>query len=489
MSAEAVPAGVAANHPATAEAGLRVLESGGTAADAAVAATLACCVAESVVAGLGGGGFTTYYDAGRQQVTCLDFFCSVPGIGADRPAAPMSPIPVTFGHLPQPYAIGGPSVGVPGVAAGLAEVHRRWGRLPWASLGTPAIDLATDGVRMPPALADTLRAVYPALVTGDGAGIYAPGGRLLAGGDLLMHPGLASVLAVLAEEGTDSFYHGKIADLIIDAVQAGGGILTADDLAAYQVRERPVRTARMAGRTVFGRADHNHTIATIASLPKLRGLAPGPRAVAVAQALRGYPHQAHGDTSNLSVIDPAGNACVVTLTLGIGSGVWLPGAGVHLNSMLGEGELATADRRPGTRVASMMCPLVVLDEAGRVRVAAGSAGASRIRSALVHTLVNLLVDDLAMPEAVGRARFHIAGDTAHLEPGRPAGEPEALAGAGFLVHEWPAFDHYFGGVSAVGDAGAAGDPRRGGAGALIRQGVTGSDPMKWNPATSSPPPG
>src|SRR2546423_2276986 len=75
-----VPAGAAAGHPATAEVGVATLRAGGTAADAAVAATLASCVAESILTGIGGGGVATYYDAASRQGTCLDLFCAIPGL-------------------------------------------------------------------------------------------------------------------------------------------------------------------------------------------------------------------------------------------------------------------------------------------------------------------------------------------------------------------------------------------------------------------------
>ena len=102
-------AGVAAGHPATAEVGLRTLAAGGSAADAAVAAMLACCVAESILTGIGGGGFATYFDAATGRVTCLDFFCSVPGLDDDLKAEPMVPIEVSFGEVPMSYMIGGAS--------------------------------------------------------------------------------------------------------------------------------------------------------------------------------------------------------------------------------------------------------------------------------------------------------------------------------------------------------------------------------------------
>src|SRR5690606_13771194 len=118
------------------------------------------------------------------------------------------------------------------------------------------------------------------------------------------------------------------------------------------------------------------------------------------------PQQQLGNTSNISVVDPAGNACVITLTLGIGSGVWPPGCGFTLNSMLGEGELMTHDLAPGQRVASNMCPLVVVDRNGKLELAAGSAGGSRIRTALITTLIGVLVDGRNCTDAIAAPRFH-----------------------------------------------------------------------------------
>jgi len=191
------------------------------------------------------------------------------------------------------------------------------------------------------------------------------------------------------------------------------------------------------------------------------------RSVALASALRDGGRQKIGDTTNVSVVDPEGNACVITTTLGLGAAVWLPGLGVNMNSMLGEGELITDDLAPGRRMSSNMCPLVVIDPDGELIVAAGSAGASRIRSALIDTLLGVLVDGLDVPGAVHRPRFHVVDDTVHVEPGYPEEELSALVSAGWKIHHWPGLDHYFGGVTAVGAGGAAGDPRRGGVGMLL----------------------
>jgi gamma-glutamyltranspeptidase/glutathione hydrolase len=442
---------------------------GGTAADAAVAATFAACAAETIFTGLAGGGFATYFEASTGQVTCLDFFCAEPGLDGDRKPGPMKPIAVRFGTVAVPYEIGGASVAVPGVPAGCGVIHRRWGRLPWADVVAPAQELASAGVPMPAEHAYTLPMLVEAMLLGQGTSAYAPDDALLHGGDLLFHKGLADAFATIAQHGPSVCYTGTIGASIVETVRADGGALGPLDLAAYQVLERGVTTAELAGHLVLGRADLNRVIATISDLPtNLEQLSRPELVVALARALgmRGQ-EDLLGDTTNVTAVDAEGNACVVTTTLGLGSGLWLPDLGVHLNSMLGEGELNTGDLEPGDRLASMMCPLVVLDPSGTLRLAAGSAGASRIRSALLATLIGVLVEGMTVPEAVNAPRLHRVDDIVHVEPEFPADEVQALMQAGFAVDRGGAPSHYFGGVSAVGVDGAAGDPRRGGTGALL----------------------
>jgi gamma-glutamyltranspeptidase/glutathione hydrolase len=476
VKASSVAAGIAAGHPATASVGLEILAAGGSAADAAVAAVLASCVSESIYTGISGGGFATYFDAATRTVTGLDFFCTVPGLDGDVTPGPMIEIDVLFGAVPVPYAIGEASVAVPGVPAGCGELHRRWGRLPWHRVVAPAIELARSGVAMPEAQADSLVTVAPALLPGVGASIYARNGKLLEGGDLLHHPGLDTALTIFAEEGPASFYTGRVGQLMVETVRTAGGAIGPRDLAEYRVLPVPVEQAALGGFRAFARHDLSGTIETIGALPAaLADLAPADRAVALARAMLATGPQKVGDTTNVSVVDADANACVVTTTLGIGAGVWLPDLGVHLNSMLGEGELITEDVGPGERMASNMCPLVVLDAAGDLALAAGSAGASRIRSALIHTLVNILLDGDDLATAIDRPRFHPVHDrtgaapVVHVEPGYPPDQVAALASAGFAVNQWDRSSPYFGGVSAVGRAQAAGDPRRGGVGMLLQR--------------------
>ena len=138
-------AAVAAGHPATVEAGIEVLEAGGSAADAAVAACLASCVAETVMTGLLGGGHAIYFDAALGPCPQPRLLRRRAGLGRARPAE-LVELEIPFGAELVHYAIGAASCAVPGVPAGLASVHGEHGRLPWARLVEPALRLARNGV-------------------------------------------------------------------------------------------------------------------------------------------------------------------------------------------------------------------------------------------------------------------------------------------------------------------------------------------------------
>jgi gamma-glutamyltranspeptidase / glutathione hydrolase len=152
---------------------------------------------------------------------------------------------------------------------------------------------------------------------------------------------------------------------------------------------------------------------------------------------------------------------VLTTSLGLGSGDWVPGFDLHLNSMLGEADLLVGELVPGRRMASMMAPTLVLDGGG-LALAAGAAGGTRLRSALVQVVAGVLDEGLSPRDAVDGPRLHPAAGVVHLEPGFADDVPRALEAVGFTVRQWPSRHHYFGGVSAVSRSGAAGDPRRSG---------------------------
>jgi gamma-glutamyltranspeptidase/glutathione hydrolase len=457
--------GIAAGHPATTEAGFEVLEDGGSAADAAVAASLASCVAETVMTGLAGGGHAIWFDGKSGETRLLDFFVTVPGLASDRPVAPLEDVGIPFENEIVHYQVGIASCAVPGVPAGLDELWRRYGRLPWERLVEPALRLARDGVPMPPAHAACLAMLSPVMTLREGAGIYAPRGELLRPDDRLEQPGLARALELVRDEGADTFYGGTIARELLRIMDERDGPVTAADLREYEPRWRAPLESRYLGLRVLTRGGLSNLVATMNALPTLRGRSPTERALTLAAVLVALPYTGHGepvgDTTNLVTVDPEGNACVLTTSLGLGSGDFLPGLDIHLNSMMGEVDLRIDPLVPGARMESMMSPTLVLDGDG-VAVAAGSAGGTRLRPALVQVLSGILDERLAHQDAVDRPRLHSAGEIVRVEPGFDEAALTALESAGYDVRRFSTIHHYFGGVSLIGESGGAADPRRSG---------------------------
>lgn len=444
--------------------GLEILRAGGSAADAAVAATLASCVAETTMTGLGGGGHAIHWDAARGEAECFDFFVTVPGLESTVPEVESVVVDMLFEDEAVPYHIGPQSVGVPGVAAGCGVLAERFGRLPWTSLVEPAIRLARHGTVLPPTHARVLEMLAPALTLAEGGDIFAPNGRLLQGGDIVRQPGLVAALELLRDEGAASFYTGTIADTMLSLLAERATAMTEADLRAYEVVSSSPHQVEFAATTVLGRRDLAGTLDTLGALPDLSGADDATRAVTFAEVLNGP--QAHGDTTNVTVVDGDGNACVVTTSLGLGSSDWLPGLDVHLNSMLGEQDLISGPLVPGERLGSMMCPSVALRD-GQLVAAAGAAGGSRIRSALVQVLSGVLAEGLSATDAVRRPRLHPAGRLVHVEPDYPEAGVDALRAAGYIARVWQTRHYFFGGVGVVARTGAYGEPRRDGAAALL----------------------
>jgi gamma-glutamyltranspeptidase / glutathione hydrolase len=465
------PAAVAAADVATAAVGARVLADGGNATDAAVAAALSACAGETIYTGLAGGGFAVHWDAARRQAGVVDFFVTVPGMGLDRPVAPMDAIHVSFGAAPLEYHVGAATVAVPGNPRGLHEVHRRFGRLSWPSVVAPAHELAAGGISLSVQKAVGLAVMREAMCLGEeGRAAYAPKGRLLGAGERLYHPGLANSFAILRDEGPEPFYTGDVAEAMLTVVADAGGALTADDLKAYRPVVAEARQVPFGTAAVHGRTDLLDLLGTVAALPPGLGSLSAPARVSAWVRTLMDPsraaHQSGTGTSNVCAVDAAGNACAITTSLGLGSGDWVPGYGLHLNSMIGEGELMVAGAAVGTRVPSMMSPVVATDGDGLLAVA-GAAGGSRIRSAMLQVLCGVLVEGLSPGEAVNRPRVHAvaANDevVVHVEPGFGGDVLAVLRADGLSVQEWDAPSAYFGGVSVISSAGAAADPRRDGA--------------------------
>jgi gamma-glutamyltranspeptidase / glutathione hydrolase len=478
---------VAAGHPATAAAGAAVLRGGGNAVDAAFAAVLTSFVAEPLLTGLGAGGYMLVAPPGEPPVL-LDFFVEVPGRGADvADRVPLQPVLLSFGDATQLFHIGPSSCGTYGVPAGLVAAVEQFGRVPLAELAAPAARLARAGVRVN-AMQAYLFALLDGIVrsTPECAARYLVDGRTPVEGDLLRDPELADALERLGAEGAAPFYTGDIGRAVSRWVRDRGGMLTADDLAAYAVvRREPLRVG-YRGRDVFtnpppsaGGALLGRALATLDTRTEPPDALAFVEAMAAADDARGLVGPAHpgtaadrlGSTTHVSVLDADGWACSVTTSNGASSGVCVPGTGVHLNNMLGEEDLSPHGpftHAVGERLPSMTAPTVVRRD-GAAELVVGSAGSNRIRSALLQVIARVVDGGMSPQQAVDAPRLHFERGELHAEPGvdvvalRVTGRPVSVFGAPNL---------FFGGCQAVGRdphtgavSGGA-DRRRGGAVAL-----------------------
>lgn len=244
---------VVAANPIAAQAGLDVLRAGGSAADAVVVVQTVLGLVEPQSSGLGGGAFLTWYDAKTGTVTTFD----------GRETAPAAATPELFlGADGKPLGffdavIGGRSVGVPGVPRLLETVHTKYGKLDWAGLMEPAIKLAEGGFAISPRLNTMISGDIGRLDTQPATRAYFfdAFGSPRATGTMLRNPDYAQSLRSIAEGGADAFYKGSLAGKIVAAVNGhptNPGELSLQDLAAYQVKERPAACAPYRRYSVCG---------------------------------------------------------------------------------------------------------------------------------------------------------------------------------------------------------------------------------------------
>jgi gamma-glutamyltranspeptidase/glutathione hydrolase len=493
---------VAAGHPLTAQAGARVLEAGGNAVDAAVGAALVSWVAESPLTGPGAGGFMLVHRAADRSTRVFDFFVAVPGLGLGRDAhAEMEAVDVDFsGGSTQVFHIGGASVAVPGAALGLEQAHRTFGRLPWRELFPPAIELARGGVELTRPQA-YLHAILDLILrhTPESCAVYEQNGERLVAGDVLVQQDLAGTLEVLAARGAGELYRGELADAIVRHLERHDGCVTRRDLEEYRViRRRPVE-ADFRGHEFLSNPPPSAGGILIAwglgllpdagppgSAEAIDALARVMQEQASMRVSRGFDGSLHRGglsrlleeraavvtrgTTHISVVDGDGNAVALTASTGSGSGIVVPGTGIHLNNMLGEFDLAKPPR-PGARLSSGMSPSIVLHD-GRPRLVVGSAGSLRLRGAVMQIVVNVVGHGLPVEDAIERPRVHLEGDKLHCEGGHDPAELDRVDAMGWDVVRWRRQNLYFGGAAAVerlddSSLAAAGDPRRGGAGVVV----------------------
>ncbi len=509
---------VAAGHEQTVKAAAIILDEGGNAFDAAVAAHFAACVAEPVLASLGGGGFLTAYSA-PSDATVYDFFVQTPGFRKPADEIEFFPVCVDFGTARQEFQVGMGSVATPGVVRGLFAIHRDLCRMPMRRLIEPAVELAKQGVRVNALQAyifDLVQAIYS--FRAQTRALFHPPSepdRMLKEGDLFRIPDFADCLECLAAEGEDLFYRGEIARRISDMCAQSGGSLSRQDLDTYRIEKRKPLSLTYRGyrlltnpppssgglligfalnlleefapaRHGFGSADYLHLLANILGLTEKARLdieldeskACPTKTLLDPDYIRLYRQQIQPrpfcsrGTTQISVADGAGNLASLSTSNGEGCGYLVPGTGISLNNMLGEEDLNPRGFNlwpENTRMTSMMAPSLLFFD--RRRVALGSGGSNRLRTAILQVLVNLIDFGMPLDEAVVSPRIHYEAGRLSVERGFNEREVETLLRE-FPDHKlWDSLNLFFGGLHAVssesGQFAGTGDPRRGGTSVVV----------------------
>lgn len=495
---------IATGHQATTAAALEILEDGGNAADAAIGAILTACVAEPMLASLGGGGHALI-QSDDQTTDCLDFFTQTPHT-LRQGALDFYPIVGNFGTDHQEFHVGLASVATPGVLAGLDALSARHGRLPKSRLIEPACRYATQGVALNALQHHILEILEPIVRSTPEArrwaGIEGTDGPLPTIGQVISNRSLADFLSAWAQEGARVFYQGPVAAEFVQKSQALGGHLQRADFDGYQAiwrtpltwRYRDARlfsnpppalggtmlalstvglSQRLQSDVSFGSPEHvealvqsmHHAIDRRAQLERQSG-----SEEALSQAIETIIDQhakSTRGTTHISIDDGQGMGVSVTLSNGEGSGQVMETAGIMMNNMLGEEDLNRSGfhRWPeNRRLASMMTPTIVNRDNGD-RYLLGSGGSNRIRTALMQVIANVLDFDLGLQEAIEAPRIHLEDQHLSIELAERWDQKTA---DWFLAHHkhatpWPKRSLFFGGVHAVGPHGAYADTRREGA--------------------------
>lgn len=465
---------VVTGSPAATAAGAAILEAGGNAIDAAVAAAFALAVTEPTQSGLGG----------RTQALVVRAGGDVFGVDGTT-AVPSAYDPDAAGTAADGYDV----VGVPGTVAALATLMDRGGSMPWAEVLAPAARLAGEGFPLTEGEADRLSSIADRLAASPGAArLVRPDGTPYVTGDTLVQPELAEVLRTLGAEGPAAFYQGSIAARMADDLAAQGTVTRAD-IASYAPHESTIVRGRLASLDLVGTylpASGGTTIEALQIVERvgLAGRSDDERAIVVGLALlaafedresaladarptdedaawitsperaaeraveiqralrletaadartggliRGAPTSAMfsepPNTTHLSVVDARGNAVAMTQSLGPtgGARVATPGLGFLYAATLG-GYLGRVE--PGDRPWSSQSPLIGLRDDRPVLVI-GGAGARRIISGLVVTLLRVELDGADLAEAMASARLHPSATAPwRFEQTRPDRAPPGL---------------------------------------------------------------
>ena len=488
---------IAAGHESTAEAGIRIMDEGGNAFDAAVASILASFVAEPMMTSAGGGGYLNGFHASEHKHFFIDFFCQTPKWNKPLDEVDFYPVDIFFEQALEVFHIGHGSMAIPGCIAGVFSLHEHFGTMPVKILAEPAIELARSGVAVNDFQHYDFHLLKPIIDKCDDLhSVYYLGDDIIPTGEKLKIPQFADFLEVLAIEGPDLFYKGEVAKEVVRDCEIHGGYLRMEDFEDYEVhvkkpltypyRDFTVYTSPPPGRggsilshcmSLLEKHDEPHVPRSTNALSELQRIFSQTEKVfetnrkATEYQNSIYPdypirNDRRGNTTHLSIYDELGNAISSTTTLGQGSGYAIPGTQIMVNNMLGEGALFPEGFHSwpnNERVPSMMTPTIVVNQKDEVSAILGTGGSGRIPYSVFQVLVYLLDNRLDLPEAIQSPRIFWEKGVLNIEPGFEShiGFPEEVT----KIEYWEKNDMFFGGVHTIcrnsaGKIAAEGDARR-----------------------------
>lgn len=483
---------IATPNEASADAGEQVARAGGNAIDAALAAALVTMVNEVGIVSLSSGGFITVQPPDGSAPQTVDGWMTMPG-QAQALGGGTWDIDTEYGGGVT-ITIGPGSVATHGSIAAFEEAHRRWGKIPWREIVSPAIDVARRGFRLSSASRYYLEYVHESIFGWDDesrVAVHDADGGIETG--LIALPELAESLELIAADGASILHTGDLARLISRDVIRRGGILSEADLAAYRPVTRPALLTRMGDWTLGTNPPPSVGGVCVAAMLRLLDGHPHgdwtpddvDHLIRVQRAVLGhrldvFDHSADlvgeaaayldlidrdhlavlesGSTAHISATDSDGAACAVTVSSGYSSGMIARGTGIWLNNCLGEQELNPRGLHglaPGTRLLSNMAPTVGQHIDGSA-LAIGSPGADRITTAIVQALAGFVNGGLSLQQAIHSPRVHV----------------HSAGHRGEVIKTETDLTMYYGGVGAAlrrgdGHLVAAADPRREGAVRLV----------------------